>query len=160
MKDYNDREFQVGDWFKGVGWVPYGKVTKVTEDSVSYLPDGDKGSNEETLTLEEVKERGVCIEGYSIIRRRHLEGNVPDDFFTLSTAKENARLPQYLGISYYQQLIEDILDEAGKLPKRRKVHLETIDGYLEVAKKAMMDNEDEENFGGVLVEWFKENYKK
>lgn len=155
MKDYYGREFQVGDWLRGVGFVPYGKVEKVSEDEIEIQ---DVGVGETArLTSKDVKERGICLTEYTIIRRRHLTETIPDDFFTLSTPKKNAALLQYRGISYFEGLIGDLYNEAGKLWQEGKVHLEKVGGYLDKVKETLKDCEDEDAFCDKMTEWFKAN---
>lgn len=155
MKDYYGREFQVGDWLRGVGFVPYGKVKKVSEDEIEIQDDG--AGETEKVTQKDVKERGICLTEYTIIRRRHLTETIPDDFFTLSTPRKNAALPKYRGISYFEGLIGDLYSEAGKLWQEGKVHLEKIEGYLEAAKGYLKEFEDEEGFAEAMVSWFKQH---
>ena len=153
MKDVNGKEFVQNDWLRGMGYVPYGKVTSVEEHELTYKEAAEEGFGEEkTLTEKDVQDMAVVVFEYSDIRRRSVNGEIPSDFYTLTASLECTRLPEYARISYFEALIGDIVDMTGKFEE--PVGLTTLLGYEEAVKEAILNNEDEDSFIDEMVKWF------
>lgn len=151
MEDINGSKLEVNDWIQGLGYYPYGKVAKVTDDELLYVDD----EGDHTITKEDIKNLSIAMAPYSNVRKRFLSGIIPDDYLTLSTAQENAKLPQYEGISFFEALVSEIIEEIPQVTG--KVYLEKVDGYLDKVKATLKNCEDEELFIEEMQNWFKEN---
>lgn len=152
-----ENNIHVGDWIKGIGFVPYGKVTKVTNDTITYK---ESNMDEQTITFNDIEKQGIIVHEYSQIRNQHLNGTIPEDYYLLTAAPEKAKEPNYKNISYYAQLIGDLLVDADIRVEGELIDLTTVPNFLNRIKEALTKYEDEEDFYDSTLEWIKTHIKK